>query len=110
MKRNLRNRCGNGPEIAHSPGNPIHGLAGSEALEQTAVNGKKTQGRAPVDDSLIAIVVVVMVAWEFIQFAIPENARGERVTGRDASDKERVPESPSLRDTQKLNCSLHKDQ
>jgi hypothetical protein len=60
-----------------------------------------------VDDSLIAIVVVVvMVVWEFIQFAISENARGECVTGRDASDKEKVPESPSLRDTQKVDCSF----
>jgi hypothetical protein len=53
-----------------------------------------------VNDSLIAIVVVVvMVAWEFIQFAIPEKSK-ERVTGRDASDHERVLESPSFRDTQ----------
>jgi hypothetical protein len=59
-----------------------------------------------VDDSLIAIVVVVMVAWEFIQFAIPEKTRKGRVTGRDASDQERVLGSPSFRDTQKLDCSF----
>lgn len=49
---------------------------------------KKIQGRASVDDSLIAIVVVVMVAWEFIQFAIPEKPV-ERVIRRDANDKGR---------------------
>jgi hypothetical protein len=49
---------------------------------------KKVQGRASVDDSLIAIVVVVMVAWEFIQFAISEKP-AERVIRRDANDKER---------------------
>ncbi len=59
-----------------------------------------------MDDSLIAIVVVVMVAWEFIQFAISEKARGERVTGRDAGDNERVLESPSFGDTQKVDCSF----
>jgi hypothetical protein len=59
-----------------------------------------------VDDSLIAIVMVVMVAWEFIQFAIPEKARKERLTGRDASNHERVLESPSFRDTQKVDWSF----
>jgi hypothetical protein len=73
---------------------------------QTAVNGKKIQGRAPMDDGLIAIVVVVMVAWEFIQFAISEKARGERMIRRDANDKERVLESPSFQDTQKVDCSF----
>jgi hypothetical protein len=48
---------------------------------------KTIQGRASVDDSLIAIVVVVMVAWKFIQFAISEKP-AERVIRRDANDKE----------------------
>jgi hypothetical protein len=77
-----------------------------ELWSQTPVNGKEIQGRAPVDDSLIAIVVVVMVAWEFIQFAISEKARGECVTGRDASANEKSLESPSFRDTQKVDCSF----
>jgi hypothetical protein len=55
---------------------------------QTAVNGKKIQREDPVDDSLIAILVVGMIAWEFIQFAISEKARGDRVMRRDANDKE----------------------
>jgi hypothetical protein len=61
-----------------------------------------------VDDSLIAIVAVVMVAWEFVQFAIPEKARKERLTGKDTSGHERVLESPSFRDTQKVDCALQK--
>jgi hypothetical protein len=61
-----------------------------------------------VDDSLIAIVVV-MVAWEFIQFVIAEKPRGECVTGRDASANEKVLESPSFRDTQKVDCSFYRN-
>ena len=73
-------------------GNPIDGHAG-ELWSQTAVNGKRI---TQVDDSLIAIVVVVMVAWEFIQFTISEKT-GARLTPRDAADKERVLESALFR-------------
>jgi hypothetical protein len=59
-----------------------------------------------VDDSLIAILVVGMVAWEFIQFAISEKAPGECVTGRNASANEKDPELPAFRDTEKIDCSL----
>lgn len=40
-----------------------------------------------MEDSLIAIVVLVMVVWEFIQRVIPEKTRGERLTQRDAETK-----------------------
>jgi hypothetical protein len=76
------------------------------ALEPNPCHWEEDTGRRPVDDSLITILVVGMVACEFIQFAISAKARGECVTGRDASDKEKVPESPSLRDTQKVDCSF----
>jgi hypothetical protein len=46
-----------------------------------------------VDDSLMAIVVLVMVVWEFIQRVIPAKTRGERLTQRDAGDEERILES-----------------
>jgi hypothetical protein len=59
-----------------------------------------------VDDSLMAIVVLVMIVWEFIQRVIPETTRGERVTPRDAGDQERILESPSFRDMQKVDCSF----
>jgi hypothetical protein len=77
-----------------------------ELWNQTAVNGKKDAGKEQLDNSLIAIVVVVMVAWEFIQFAISEKAGGERLIRRDASDKEKVLESWSFQDTQKVDCSV----
>jgi hypothetical protein len=76
------------------------------ALDPTAVKGKEDTGRRPVDDSLIAILVVGMIAWEFIQFAISEKARGECVTGRNASANEKVLESPAFRDAQKVDCSF----
>jgi hypothetical protein len=59
-----------------------------------------------VDDSLMAIVVLVMVVWEFIQRVIPAKTRGERLTQRDAGDEERILESPSFRDMQKVDCSF----
>ena len=59
-----------------------------------------------MDDSLIAILVVGMIAWEFIQFALREGPHGECVTGRNASANEKVLESPAFRDTQKVDCSL----
>jgi hypothetical protein len=52
-------------------------------------------------------VVVGMVAWEFIQFAISEKP-AERVIRRDANEKERVLESPSFQDTQKVIAPLQK--
>jgi hypothetical protein len=67
---------------------------------------KSHRGRKPVDDGLIAILVVGMIAWEFIQFAISEKARGECVTGRNASPDEKVLESPAFRDAQKVDCSF----
>jgi hypothetical protein len=59
-----------------------------------------------VDDSLIAILVVGMVAWEFIQFAISKKTPGECVTGRNASANEKVLELPAFRDSEKIDCSL----
>jgi hypothetical protein len=58
-----------------------------------------------VDDSLMAIVVLVMVVWELIQRVIPEKARGERLTERDAGKEDRILESLSFRDMQKVDCS-----
>jgi hypothetical protein len=77
-----------------------------ELWSQNRCQWEEDTRRRPVDDSLIAILVVGMVAWEFIQFAISEKARGERVTGRDASANEKILESPSFRDTQKVDCSF----
>jgi hypothetical protein len=54
-----------------------------------------------MDDSLIAIVVLVMVVSEFIQRVIPEKARGGRLTERDAGEEDRILESLSFRDMQK---------
>jgi hypothetical protein len=92
------------------PGTPLDGHAGSWALDPNCCRREEDTGRRPVDDSLIAILVVGMVAWEFIQFAISEKARGECVTGRNASASanEKVLESPAFRDTQKVDCSLQK--
>jgi hypothetical protein len=59
-----------------------------------------------VDDSLMAIVVLVMVVWEFIQRVISEKTRGEWLPQRNAGDKERIVESPSFRNAQKINCSF----
>jgi hypothetical protein len=68
--------------------------------------GEGYRGDPPVEDSLMAIVVLVIVVWEFIQHVIPEKTRGERVTQRDAGDEERILESPSFRDMQKVDCSF----
>jgi hypothetical protein len=54
----------------------------------------------------MAIVVLVMVVWEFLQLAIPEKTRGQRAIGKDARDKEDIFESPSFRDMQKVDCSF----
>jgi hypothetical protein len=62
--------------------------------------------RRPMEDSLMAIVVLVIVVWEFIQHVIPEKTRGEWVTQRDAGDEERILESPAFRDMQKVDCSF----
>jgi hypothetical protein len=58
-----------------------------------------------VDDSLIAIVMVVMVVWEFIQRAIRQKTRGERAIERDARDKEAILASPSY-EMQKVDCAF----
>jgi hypothetical protein len=49
----------------------------------------------------MAIVVLVMVVWEFIQRVIPGKARGERLTQRDAGEEDRILESLSFRDVKK---------
>jgi hypothetical protein len=68
------------------------------------VSGRRRQRTHAVDDSLMAIVVLVMVAWEFIQRVIPEKTREECITQRDAGDEERILESPSPRDMQQVDC------
>jgi hypothetical protein len=68
--------------------------------------GEEYRGDPPVDDSLMTIVVLVMVVWEFIQRVIPEKTRRERGTQRDAGDEEGIFESPSFRDMQKVDCSF----
>ena len=47
-----------------------------------------------MDDSIIAIVVVLMVAWEFIQFAISEKTGENRVTRRDGADEKEFLNQP----------------
>jgi hypothetical protein len=70
------------------PGNPKDGHVGSGALQPKPVLvGEGYRGDPPVEDSLIAIVVLMMVVWEFIQSVIPEKTRGERLTQRDAETK-----------------------
>ena len=54
----------------------------------------------------MAIVGLVMVVWEFIQRVIPENTRGQRLTQRDAGEEDRILESLSFRDMQKVDCSF----
>jgi len=54
----------------------------------------------------MAIVVLVMVAWEFLQLAIPAKTRGQPAIEKDARDKEDIFESPSFRDMQKVDCSF----
>jgi hypothetical protein len=103
LRRKFSEPAWNGLEIAHSSRKPIDGTLVLELWSQTAVNGKRIR-RTQVDDSLIAIVVVVMVALEFIQFAISPKTGEDRVTRGDASDKERVLES-AFRDL-KVDCSF----
>jgi hypothetical protein len=57
-----------------------------------------------VDDSLMTIVVLVMVVWEFIQRVIPDKARGERASQRDAENEERILGSSSFRNMQQIDC------
>ena len=62
------------------------------------------RGRLTVDDSLMAIVVLVMFVWELLQLAIPAKTRGECAI--DAMGKEGIFESPSFRDLQNVDCSF----
>lgn len=85
------------------PINSINSDAGSGASQPSQLMGAKYQRRPPVDDSLMAIVVLVIVVWEFIQHLIAEKTRAERATQRDAGNEDRVLGSPSFRD---MDCSF----
>ena len=108
----MRERFGTGVEMVwrllSHPGSRIDGHVGSESV--VAKPGLVAEGykrETPVDDnSLMAIVVLVMVVWEFLQLAIREKTLGQSGIGKDARDKEDIFESPSFGDMQKVDCSL----
>ena len=61
-----------------------------------------------MDNSLMAIMVLAMVVWEFIQRATPEKNHREHPSERGATEREAFLESQSFADAKK-DCTLLRD-